>query len=178
MAIATGSFLGGFVFTLKAVSIKPEKLNPMSLARIFGPRALVELVKAILKFSLVGGIAYLFLYIFLSDFYHIARSSSEQATANLGLVLFGALIISSALIFIALVDIPYQRFEFIKKLKMSRKDIKDELKDMMGQPEVRQKIRQKQRELAEAECFRMSQKRMSLLPACICRRTRLLGRKR
>ena len=64
VAIATGSFLGGFVFTLKAVSIKPEKLNPIKgLARIFGPRALVELVKAILKFSLVGGIAYLFLYV-------------------------------------------------------------------------------------------------------------------
>ena len=152
IAIATGSLLGGFVFTLKAVSIKPEKLNPIKgLARIFGPRALVELMKAILKFSLVGGIAYLFLFLFLSDFYHIARSSSEQAIPQtLGLVLFGALITSSALIFIALVDIPYQRFEFIKKLKMSRKDIKDELKDMMGQPEVRQKIRQKQRELAEA----------------------------
>ena len=61
---------------------------------------------------------------------------------------------------IAAIDIPYQRFEFIKKLKMSKKDIKDELKDIEGQPEVRQKIRQKQRELSEQRMIDDVQKQM------------------
>ena len=55
----------------------------------------------------------------------------------------------TALFIIAAIDIPYQQFEFIKKLKMTKKEIKDEMKDIEGQPEVRQKIRQKQRDLAQ-----------------------------
>jgi flagellar biosynthetic protein FlhB len=63
--------------------------------------------------------------------------------------LLGALVTCTALFIIAAIDIPYQQFEFIKKLKMTKKEIKDEMKDIEGQPEVRQKIRQKQRDLAQ-----------------------------
>ena len=75
--------------------------------------------------------------------------TNEAITGSLDLVFLGASITCLALIVIAAVDIPYQRFDFIKKLKMSKKDVKDELKEMEGQPEVRQQIRRKQRELAE-----------------------------
>ena len=72
-------------------------------------------------------------------------SSIYDATA---FVLFGALIVSVALAVIAAIDVPYQRYEFIRKLKMTKQEIKDEFKDIEGQPEVRQKIKQKQREMA------------------------------
>ena len=54
-----------------------------------------------------------------------------------------------ALVLIALIDVPYQRYEFIKKLKMTKQEVKDEMKDIEGQPEVRQRIRAKQREMAQ-----------------------------
>ena len=68
---------------------------------------------------------------------------------GLSTVMLGALITSLALVIIAAIDVPYQRFEFIKKLRMTKQEIKDELKEMEGQPEVRQRVKQKQRELAE-----------------------------
>ena len=68
---------------------------------------------------------------------------------GLSTVMAGALITSLALLLIAAIDVPYQRFDFLKKLKMTKQEIKDEMKDIEGQPEVRQRIKQKQREMAE-----------------------------
>ena len=64
-------------------------------------------------------------------------------------MILGALITSVALIIIAAIDVPYQRFDFFKKLRMTKQEIKDEMKEVEGQPEVRQRIKQKQREMAE-----------------------------
>ncbi len=151
LAVGTASSIGGIVFSGKAAAPKFSKLNPIKgLARIFGLRALVELSKAILKFGLVATFATIFLYLNLETFFFFGMADVGKAIASsLDLVLLGATITCLALFVIAAIDIPYQRFEFIKKLKMSKKDIKDELKDIEGQPEVRQKIRQKQRELSE-----------------------------
>lgn len=149
--VVAAAGVGGMVFSLKAAAPKLSKINPIKgFTRIFGLRALVELCKAILKFGLVAGVASLFLYFNLDLFFAYGWSAISLSIADsLKLVFFGATITSIALLVIAAVDIPYQRFEFIKKLKMSKKDVKDELKEMEGQPEVRQQIRRKQRELAE-----------------------------
>ena len=64
-------------------------------------------------------------------------------------VLLGALVATVALVLIALIDVLYQRYEFIKKLAMTKQEVKDEMKDIEGQPEVRQRIRAKQREMAQ-----------------------------
>ena len=151
VVIGTASGIGGLIFSLKAAAPKLSKINPLKgLARIFGLRALVELTKAILKFSLVAVFASIFLYLTLDYFLYLGWGDTNEAiTRSLDLVFLGASITCLALIVIAAVDIPYQRFDFIKKLKMSKKDVKDELKEMEGQPEVRQQIRRKQRELAE-----------------------------
>ncbi len=151
LVVGTASGVGGLIFSLKAASPKLSKINPLKgLARIFGLRALVELTKAILKFSLVAVFASIFLYLTLDNFLYLGWADTNEAiTGSLDLVFLGASITCLALIVIAAVDIPYQRFDFIKKLKMSKKDVKDELKEMEGQPEVRQQIRRKQRELAE-----------------------------
>ena len=64
-------------------------------------------------------------------------------------VILGALITSAALLIIAAIDVPYQRFDFFKKLRMTKQEIKDEMKEVEGHPEVRQRVKQKQREMAE-----------------------------
>ena len=150
-AVGSASLLGGFVMTLKSIEPKASKLNPIKgMARIFGLRAIVELTKALLKFSLVAAFAGTFLYFNFEEIVSIGNSEVLHAIeSGIELVLLGALVTCTALILIAAIDIPYQQFEFIKKLKMTKKEIKDELKDIEGQPEVRQKIRQKQRDLAQ-----------------------------
>lgn len=151
LAVGTASALGGFVFSAKAAAPKLSKLNPLKgMARIFGLRALVELSKSLLKFSAVAVFAGTFLYFYLEDFFHYARFDINAGiVASLELVALGATITCLALLLIAAIDVPYQKFEFTKKLKMTKKEVRDEMKDIEGQPEVRQKIRQKQREIAE-----------------------------
>ena len=151
MAIGSACLLGGFVITLKSIEPKFSKLNPIKgIARIFGLRAIVELTKAILKFSLVALFAGTYLYFNFEEIVKLGNAEITQSIeSGIELVLVGALFTCTALFLIAAVDIPYQHFEFIKKLKMTKKEIKDEMKDVEGQPEVKQKIRQKQRELAQ-----------------------------
>ena len=151
LAIGGACALDGFVFSWKSIAPKASKINPISgIARIFGLRALVELFKALMKFLLVAGIGGFYIYLTFSDLIELSRSDIVSAIhGGLSVVMLGALITSFALVIIAAIDIPYQRFEFIKKLRMTKQEIKDEMKELEGQPEVKQKIKQKQREMAE-----------------------------
>jgi flagellar biosynthetic protein FlhB len=150
-AIGSATALGGFVFSAKAFAPKASKLNPIKgMSRIFGLKALVELTKALLKFSLVAGIGGSYLYFNFDTIMSVGDMPIDRAIAqSLETVLLGALVATVALVLIALIDVPYQRYEFIKKLKMTKQEIKDEMKDIEGQPEVRQRIRAKQREMAQ-----------------------------
>ena len=151
LAILGAVALDGFVFSWKAIAPKASKINPLSgLARIFGLRALVELFKALMKFTLVATIGGFYIYLNFDTVMELSRTYLGTAIqGGISTVMLGALITSLALVIIAAIDVPYQRFEFIKKLRMTKQEIKDELKEMEGQPEVRQRIKQKQRELAE-----------------------------
>ena len=150
-AIGSATALGGFVFSAKAFAPKASKLNPIKgMSRIFGLKALVELSKALLKFSLVAGIGGSYLYFNFDTIISVGDMPIDRAIAqSVETVLLGALVATVALVLIALIDVPYQRYEFIKKLKMTKQEIKDEMKDIEGQPEVRQRIRAKQREMAQ-----------------------------
>ncbi len=150
-AIGSATALGGFVFSAKAFAPKASKLNPIKgMSRIFGLKALVELTKSLLKFSLVAGIGGSYLYFNFDTIMSVGDMPIDRAIAqSVETVLLGALVATVALVLIALIDVPYQRYEFIKKLKMTKQEIKDEMKDIEGQPEVRQRIRAKQREMAQ-----------------------------
>ena len=150
-AIGGAASLDGFVLSAKAIAPKISKLDPLKgLARIFGTKALMELIKSLMKFLLVATVASI--YLFTNYDKIIAMATADVRTSiieGLSFVLLGGLIICSALMLIAAIDVPYQRFEFLKKLRMTRQEIKDEFKEIEGQPEVRQRIKQKQREIAE-----------------------------
>ena len=150
-AIGSATALGGFVFSAKAFAPKASKLNPIKgMSRIFGLKALVELTKSLLKFSLVAGIGGSYLYFNFDTIMSVGDMPIDAAIAqSVETVLLGALVATVALVLIALIDVPYQRYEFIKKLKMTKQEVKDEMKDIEGQPEVRQRIRAKQREMAQ-----------------------------
>ena len=151
LAILGAIALDGFVFSWKAVAPKASKINPISgFARIFGLKALVELVKSLMKFTLVASIGGLYIYFNFNSVMELSRSHLSMAIqGGLSTVIAGALLTSVALLIIAAIDVPYQRFDFFKKLRMTKQEIKDEMKEIEGQPEVRQRIKQKQREMAE-----------------------------
>ncbi|MDE0762907.1 MAG: flagellar biosynthesis protein FlhB [Cellvibrionales bacterium] len=150
IAAASGGVLGGYIFSLKAVAPKASKLNPMSgLKRMFGAQALIGLTKALLKFSLVGGVLFLVVSQRFDTLIYLGLMDLKPALQEAGaLIAFGAVLVTLALLVPAAIDVPYQLWEFNKKMKMTKQEVKDEMKDTEGRPEVKAQIRRKQREMS------------------------------
>lgn len=156
MAITAAGLSGGFMFSPDAAAPKASKLSPLAgFKRMFGLNALVELAKALLKFALVGGALWLCLALRMDDILRIGEMALEPAMALAAtLLLQCALVVSMALALIALIDVPWQRYSFMKRMRMTRQEIKDEMKDMEGRPEVKAQIRKRQREMANARMLK------------------------
>jgi flagellar biosynthetic protein FlhB len=152
VVLACSGLIGGYNFSWKSIQPKASKLSPISgLKRIFSMRSLVELAKAIAKFALVGGVAFFLIQASVPEFGEIALMALEPGLTESASILTTAFLVASAtLIVIALIDAPYQVYQHNQKMKMSLKEVKDERKDTEGSPEVKQKIRQKQREVSAA----------------------------
>ncbi len=152
MAIAASGLTGGFQFSAAAAAPKFAKLDPLAgLKRMFGPHAAVELLKALLKFVLVGSALWASVALRLEEITLIGEMALEPALALAGkVVVESAMAVSLALILIAMIDVPWQRHSYIKRLRMTRQEIKDEMKDAEGRPEVKAHIRRRQREMANA----------------------------
>ncbi|MDG2461215.1 MAG: flagellar biosynthesis protein FlhB [Luminiphilus sp.] len=150
VVLISSGLIGGYNFSWKAIQPKASKLSPIAgLKRIFGMNSLVELAKAIVKFILVGGVAFFLIQASVPEFGEIALMSLEPGlTASASLLTTAFLVASATLILIALIDAPYQIYTHNKKMKMSLKEVKDERKETDGSPEIKQRIRQKQRELS------------------------------
>lgn len=150
VALLVSGSLGGYSFSLKAIAPKVSKLNPLNgFKRMFGMRSVIELLKSIGKFLLVGGITYLLVKNYVGELLYASLMNYGEGLLMSGsIVALSFLIATCALIIIAMIDVPYQLFEYNKKLKMTKQEIKDEMKDTEGRPEVKRKIREKQREMA------------------------------
>ncbi|NOX09883.1 MAG: flagellar biosynthesis protein FlhB [Gammaproteobacteria bacterium] len=151
VAIFVSAMLGGWSFSVQSMAFKIEKLSLFKgMKRMFSMRGLMELVKALLKFILISTVATLLLYAHIGNFLSLGHQDVHQAMAHAGEVLvFCFLILSSTLLVIAAIDVPFQLWDHAKNLKMTRQEIKDENKDIEGKPEVKQKIRNLQHEMAE-----------------------------
>jgi flagellar biosynthesis protein FlhB len=150
IAIVSTVLSGGMVFSMGMVAPKFSKLNPLSgLQRIFGTKALIELGKAIAKFVVVGGILLLQVSNHMQELLNLANMDLNQAMAIAGKIIVDACFwLAMGLVLIALADVPIQQYQVHKKLMMSRQEVRDEMKDSEGRPEVKQKIKQRQREMA------------------------------
>ncbi|MEY4466925.1 MAG: Flagellar biosynthetic protein FlhB, partial [Pseudomonadota bacterium] len=152
VAIASSGATGGFLFELGSVKPKFSKLNPLSgIKRMFGVKAAVELGKALLKFTLVSGVVAWVLVDNVGTLNKIGRMALEPGLLIAGeLLTRSALIMGCALAVIALIDVPFQRWQFNKQMRMTKQEIKDEMKDMEGRPEIKAQIRRRQREMSNA----------------------------
>lgn len=143
--------MGGWVFSWSAVSFKLEKISPVKgIKRIFSAKGLLELAKALAKFLLVAAAALLLFDLLLDELLFLGSLPVEQALAStVWMFLWSLLALSSVLALIALVDVPFQLWDHHRQLKMARQEIKDELKETEGRPEVKGRIRSLQREAAQ-----------------------------
>ena len=150
IAIVSTVLSGGMVFSMGMLAPKFSKLNPLTgLQRIFGTKALIELCKAIVKFVVVGGILLLQVSNHMDELLSLANMDLNQAMAIAGKLIVDACFwLAMGLVLIALADVPIQQYQVHKKLMMSRQEVRDEMKDSEGRPEVKQKIKQRQREMA------------------------------
>lgn len=149
-AIVGPIILGGFLFSGKSIAPKLNRIDPLAgLKRMFSLKSLVELGKSIGKVVVVVAVAYFTLRMFEPELLGLSRESLENGVQHsLRISLWATLLISCSTILIAAIDVPFQIWEHAKNLKMSRQDIKDEMKDSEGKPEVKGRIRQLQREMA------------------------------
>ena len=143
--------MGGWSFSLETIAFKSEKLNPIKgLARIFSLKGLVELAKALAKFLLLLGAAILIFFSIDQQLLSLASMNPKAAGVEAVTVLVQVLLILSATtILIVALDVPFELWNHSKQLRMTKQEVRDEMKETDGNPQVKQRIRTMQRQLAE-----------------------------
>lgn len=150
ISIASNLVQVGFLFTTEPLKFDLKKIDPIKgLKRIFSLRALVELLKSFLKISIIGVITFSVIWIFKDDIMMLALKTPETAVSFFGRVtIIMGIAATIALIILAILDYMYQKYDFEKNIRMSKQDIKDEHKNIEGDPLIKSRIRQQQREMA------------------------------
>lgn len=145
------ALMGSLRFSGAALMPKFNRLNPMSgLARLYGPQSLAELLKSMLRLLFVGGAAVLCTWGKLDDLRGLLHEPLEQAIVHgLGFTQRLLLYTAGALALLAAIDAPYQKWNYIRKLKMTRDEVRREMKESEGSPEVKGRIRQMQMQLSQ-----------------------------
>lgn len=151
VAGVTGNYVQiGSLFTTEPLKMKLERLDPIQGAkRIFSKRALVEFLKSLLKFLVVAAVVVLVLKYNLEEMFKLSRVPVETTAVVIGKLLVQmGLFVALALVAMSIPDYMYQRYDHEKNIRMSKQDIKDEMKKTEGSPEIKGKIKQKQRQMA------------------------------
>lgn len=150
VGLAVNIFQGGWHFNSEKLEPKLDNLNPINgFGRLFSKRSLVELVKSLLKIAIIG----FFIYNYLKDeiftmpqfiFYDLTTSLSKISDIIFGLVFQ----VIGVIMILAFADLAYQKWQTTQDLKMTKQEVKDEFKQVEGDPQIKGKIRQKQRQMA------------------------------
>ena len=150
-AVFSPLMLNGWLFTMQPLQPKFSKLDPIAgIGRMFSTNSLVELLKAIAKALLVGGVGAWSIWHNKDAVMLLMTQPLEAAIPQLGGVMWACFIaIMGGMLLIAAVDVPFQLYEYNKKLKMTKEEVRKESKETEGNPEVKGRIRRLQREMAQ-----------------------------
>lgn len=150
-AFAGPLLMGGWSFSVSAMAFKLEKISPLKgIKRVFSAKGLVEMLKALVKFLIVGTAGFFVFSYFFSDIFMLGNQIPEQAFTNaLSILQWSLLAISSSMVFIAAFDVPFELWNHNRQLKMTLQEVKDEMKETDGRPEVKSRIRNMQREISQ-----------------------------
>lgn len=149
-AIATPFAMGGWNFSPEAMSPNLAKLDPIKgVQRMFSWHSVGELVKAILKALLIGGVIYWVVQRQQGQLFALILQSVEPAMASFGhMIVFAMLGLVAGLALIAAMDVPFQLWRYYAGLRMTKDELRQEMKEMEGDPQLKARIRSQQREMA------------------------------
>jgi len=140
----------GFLFTAKTLEPKFDKLDiTKGIKKLFSIRSLVELTRDVIKLTLIAYVGYRAITSELGTFYKLSDNSVSVFAGTMSkIALTTVLELGAVILVLALFDYAFQKYDFEKNIKMSKQDIRDELKDTEGSPQTKGRIRQIQREMS------------------------------
>lgn len=149
-ALVTPFLLGAWVFSPKALSLDFTRLDPFKgIGRIFSMQGVGELVKAVLKAFLVGAIVYWVVKHEQGSIFALLSQPIETGLVSFAhMMRFAAMALVGGVALIAAIDVPFQLWQYYSKLRMTKEEVRQESKESDGDPQVKQRIRSQQRELA------------------------------
>ena len=149
-AIAGPVLLGGFTLSAEAMRPKLSRLSPLQgMRRIVSAQGAMELIKTLLKFSLLAGIAAALLWSLTDQILMLGRGEALDSIGESGAIIRRSfVVILSGLLVIALIDVPFVLWNHMKQLRMTRQELRDEQKETEGSPETRGRIRRIRQEMA------------------------------
>ncbi len=144
IALLSSFMQNGVVFSVEPLIPKLEKISLLSgLKRIFSGRSVLEFIKGIIKISIIGYITYALMVAEISNIINLPEQEIFTINAYILILCFKiVLYVAAIMMLIALVDFLYQRFEYLKNLRMSKQELKEEFKQTEGNPEVKSKLKQ------------------------------------
>ncbi|WP_283419833.1 flagellar type III secretion system protein FlhB [Sphingopyxis sp. Geo48] len=148
-SVAAPAMLGSLGWRGKAIAFKGNRMNPLSgIKRIFGPQGLIELVKSLAKVLLLGTIGYWLVANSLPAIMSMAQADLNGAIGLAGKSVGHAMLaMAGGLVVIALIDVPAQWYQRSRRLMMSKQEVKQEMRESDGAPELKQAQRQRQHEI-------------------------------
>lgn len=149
-AVATPFAMGGWNFSTEALAPNFAKLDPIKgVQRMFSWHSVGELVKAILKAALIGGVIYWVIQRQQGQLFALILQSVEPALASFGhMVVFAMIGLVAGLAVIAALDVPFQLWRYYAGLRMTKEEVRQEAKETEGDPHLKARIRSQQREMA------------------------------
>jgi len=149
-AVAGPLMLGGWLLSTKSLAPKFDKLDPIAgIGRMFSFQSLSELIKALAKSLLIGGVAWLVIMGNMDEVSALMAQSERAALPKMiGLVAHNCVLIAASLLLVALIDVPFQLWSYYRKLRMSREDLRQEHKESEGDPHIKAQIRRQQQQMA------------------------------
>jgi len=150
VAVLSSLLVGGWLFSPKAFRFDFGRMSPLKgFKRIFSVEGLAELFKAIAKAVFVGSIGGLFLWLYREEMLALSGLDPKLGLAELGGMVQRALLaLAAALALIAMIDVPLVLWRHYKSLRMNLEEVKRELKESEGDPQLKARIRSQQREIA------------------------------
>ncbi|MBV8466092.1 MAG: flagellar biosynthesis protein FlhB, partial [Burkholderiales bacterium] len=149
-ALVAAMMLSGWLFTFEPLVPNFGKLNPLSgLGRIVSLRSVVEATKALLKSSLIGGVAVLTVWHEKAEIVNLIALPALSGFAGAWeLIRFTMTLVIGSMLVIVLIDVPYQLWDYRRNLRMTKEEVRQEHKETEGDPQIKAKIRQMQMQAA------------------------------
>lgn len=144
VAALMGSFMqNGIVMSVEPIKPKLEKISPVKgIKRLFSMRSMIEFIKGLIKLAIVGTVAYVAAVPLMNELELLPSYEVLDILAFIGQVMIRMMIgVCAVMALIAVLDVLYQRFEHKKNLRMSKQEIKDEMKQQEGDPHIKAKLR-------------------------------------